>query len=80
MSPPNPPDDYSFSFENGQQKPVPPKKKKQDEEGDSLLDDVSYEVVDAITDNISGRGCGCLIRLITLPFRLVMRLFDMLSD
>ena len=63
---PDPQSDYEFSFPAGNQAQPPPQKKNpQVEENDGILADIADEAADAVLG-------GCLWRLITIPFRVII--------
>jgi hypothetical protein len=77
-TPSNPQPDNEFDF------PVestpPPRKKSPHHEQDNILLDIAEEVVDPIVERVGLRGCGCVWRLVTLPFRFVLWVIEEVLD
>ena len=81
-TPPDPKPDHEFVFPvsaDGQTQPQP-KKPPQPLEQDNILLDIAEEVVDPIIGRVGLGGCGCLWRLVTLPFRLVLWVVEEILD
>jgi hypothetical protein len=77
-TPPVGDDDNPYVFDTNQ----PPRRKPQD--GADWESSIPDEIMDAAADAVIERGSGCLLRpviwLFTLPFRLVWRIIEGLSD
>lgn len=64
-------------FQAGTPNPQQPKRARNQEENDSLIEDVVEEIAQPIITQI---GCGCLFKLVLLPFRIIWNIIENIFD